>query len=175
VKPTPYEWIVTGVSFPFVALVTWLDAVCFFELGYGTRLLGACFYLLSVAIFLRNRWSRVIAASSLTWLLVILPGVRWNYEKSFYVDARSLTSGMAASEVRQIMKPYLEVSEGGVLVDGEGRVSYRPSGEEQQWQPWAPYPGKGMIFLHSVIGWTDHCEVRLDPQGRVQDIEIEKD
>ena len=54
-------------------------------------------------------------------------------------------------------------------------VNYHPTVEEQQWLPRAPDPEEGMIFLHCALGWTDHCEVRLDLRGRVRDIYIEKD
>jgi hypothetical protein len=143
--------------------VSWLDAACYFGLGYPLRWLVAGLYLALVGVLLRNRASRVIAGGSALWMLVVLPEVRWDHAKSFYVDVRRLERGMTSAEVREIMAPYLELG-----------VDYHPTAEEE-WLPRAPDPEEGMIFLHSAIGWTDHCEVRLDPSGRVRDISIEKD
>jgi hypothetical protein len=89
--------------------------------------------------------------------------VRWNYVKSFYVDARRLEPGMREEEVREIMAPYLEV----------GRT-YQPTAQEREW--WMPpRPSEGMLFVHSPEGWTDHCEVELDGKGKAREIHIEKD
>lgn len=164
------------LSLVFVTVVTLLDATCCFEGSfYPLRFLATGIYLISpVMVFIQRRPVRAMVAGSVIWALLILPSVRWNHDKSFYVDARSLEIGMSSSEVLQVMKPYLEVREGAAF-DGEGNLIYRPPTEEQQWPPWALYPGRGWIFLHSVIGWTDHCEVWFDGEGRVRDIAIEKD
>ncbi|NOT31950.1 MAG: hypothetical protein HOP15_16005 [Planctomycetes bacterium] len=162
--PAVAIWGVTLFSLAFVAFVSWLDALCILELWFPLRFFALAFYLLSTLAFLRWRTTRVIAAGSVGWMLVFLPQVRWNEVKSFYVDARRIESGMTASEVRQIMARHMEVG-----------VSYHPTPKEQDWLPRPPDPTKGMIFLHSVVGWTDHCEVWLDSGGRVRDIHIEKD
>ena len=166
---------VTLFSLFFVVLVSWLDAGCFFEIGYPLRLMAAGIYVaLPIAVFLRSRQVQGIVLISVIWILVILPYVRWTHEKSFYVDARRISLGMTVGEVRQIMKPYLEVRD-GVAFDGAGHIVYRPTADEEQWMPWLQYAGKGAIFLHSVGGWSDNCEVWYGPEERVCSIRIEKD
>ena len=163
--------IVSGI---FVAFVSLLDASCFFEISYQLRLLFVTFYLIFMAIALRSRQVQAAAACSVIWTLGVLPGIRWNHEKAFYVDARRIEVGMTDARVREIMKPYIEIRR-GMAYDGDGRVVYRPTGEEQQWEPWTERPADVMLFLHSIAGWSDSCEVQLSPNGRVRRIHIEKD
>ncbi len=43
----------------------------------------------------------------LMWLL-LLPSMRWNTLKAFYIDCANIQQGMTLSEVRQRMTPYVE-------------------------------------------------------------------
>ena len=43
----------------------------------------------------------------LMWLL-LLPSMRWNTLKSFYIDCANIQQGMTLSEARQRMAPYVE-------------------------------------------------------------------
>lgn len=161
-KPDVLFWIVAFLSSASVVAISWLDAGCFFEIGTPLRWLVAAGYLAFAWPLLLNLRGRVVAGVAMLWMLGILPQVRWNHVKSFYVDARRLETGMGEADVREIMAPYLEV----------GRT-YQPTAEEQEsWMP--PHPSGGMLFIHSPQGWTDHCEVELD-QGRALLIHIEKD
>ena len=163
-KPDALFWIMAILSVPCLVAASLLDATCFFEISYELRLLVAMGYVLFAWPLLLSLQGRVVIGSALLWMLVILPQVRWNYVKAFYVDARRLSVGMEATEVRAIMEPYLELG-----------ATYLPTSEEQKWLPLPPDPRYAMIFIHSAIGWTDHCEVRLDAGGKVRNIHIEKD
>jgi hypothetical protein len=151
------------LSLAFVAGVSWLDATCFFELGYFLRWFVGAIYLALAWPLLRNMPGRRIAASSLIWMLVVLPQVRWNHAKSFYVDALRLARGMTVDEVRAIMDPHMELG-----VD-------ELSPEESSWVGEIPDPREALVFFHCAIGWTDHCKVRLDAAGRARQILIVKD
>ena len=161
-KPDVFFWIMALLSGPYLAAISWLDAACFFELGTPLRWFVAAGY--PGLALLGSLHGRAVAGVGLLWMLVILPQVRWNHAKSFYVDARRLELGMNAAEVREIMAPHLEV----------GRT-YQPTSEEQEWGLAAPDPSERMLFIHCVSGWTDQCEVELDEQGRARAIHIEKD
>lgn len=149
----------------FVGFVSWLDAICFLEIWYGLRFLAVAVYLISpILVFMRSSAIRVITACSVIWMLLVLPSVRWNREKSFYVDARRIEFGMTAAQAREIMADYLELG-----------ANFLPTLEEQEWLPLPPDPRYKIIFLHSAIGWSDHCAVMFDAQGKVRTIRIEKD
>ena len=49
-----------------------------------------------------------LTGSLLVWLLV-LPSVRWNPLKSFYIDCANIQRGMSLVAARQVMAPYVEV------------------------------------------------------------------
>jgi len=161
-RPSFLAWVLAFPSLAFVAGVTWLDATCFFEIAYPLRWLAAAVYMGLALPLLRNTPGRVLVAASLLWMLVVLPQVRWDHAKSFYVDARRLARGMTAAEVRAIMEPHMEL----------GVDEFTP--EELSWIGETPTSDR-LIFLHCALGWTDHCEVRLDAQGRAREILIEKD
>lgn len=162
-EPALRAGIVAVMSLFFVAGATWLDWTCFFELAYPLRWFFGATYLAFVWPLLRGKPSRVIAATSLIWMLAVLPQVRWNHAKSFYVDARRLARGMTVDEVRAIMDPHMELG-----VD-------ELSPEERSWVGATPDPRDELVFLHCAIGWTDHCEVVLDERGRAREILIVKD
>ena len=163
-KPDAVFWIVALLAAACLVAVSLLDAACFFEIG-GTpqRCIVAAGYVAFTWPLLLSPHGRAVLGIALLWMLVVLPQVRWNHIKSFYVDARRLEPGMQETEVREIMAPYLEV----------GRT-YQPTPEEQDWGL-AADPRENMLFIHSALGWTDHCEVKLDEQGRARAIHIEKD
>ena len=163
-KPDVLFWIVAAYSLVVVACVSWLDAWCFFEFWNPLRWGVAAIYLTLALPLLSSKPSRAVVCGSLIWMLALLPQMRWNHAKSFYVDARRLELGMESAEVRKIMAPHLELG-----------ATYHPTSEEQEWLPLPPDPRYAMIFIHCAIGWTDHCEVRLDAGGRVRNIHIEKD
>jgi hypothetical protein len=158
-----HTWLVLLITLPYLAVVTFGDVTCFFELWYPLRWLFAAYYVMLVAALVRQPAGKWIAGTALVWTLLVLPQVRWNHSKSFYVDARRLRTGMSVAEVRGIMSPHLELG------------AFEPTREEQGWLPSTPDPADALIFLHCPLGWTDHCEVRMDPHGRVRDIHIEKD
>lgn len=162
--PAILAWIVAAYSLVFVAGVSWLDAGCFFELWYPLRWGVAAVYLTLALPLLSTKSGRTVACGSLIWMLALLPQMRWNHAKSFYVDARRLELGMEAAEVRKIMAPHLELG-----------VTWHPTSEEREWLPLPPDPRYAMMFIHCAIGWTDHCEVKLDAAGKVRKINIVKD
>jgi len=158
-----FTWAMAAYSLAFVAGVSWLDATCFFEIAYPLRWFAAALYLGLAWPIVGSTASRAIVTASLLWMLAMLPDTRWNHAKSFYVDARRLARGMTVDEVRAIMDPHMEL----------GVDEFTP--EELSWIVDAPTSSDRLIFLHCALGWTDHCEVRLDARGRVRDILIEKD
>jgi hypothetical protein len=162
-EPALLAWILGVLSLVFVAGASWLDSTCFFELAYPLRWFIGAIYLGIAWPLLRSKPSRVIAAISLLWMLAVLPQLRWNHAKSFYVDARRLARGMTMDEVRAIMDPHMELG-----VD-------ELSPEERSWVGEAPDPQDALVFLHCALGWTDHCEVLFDSQGRAREILIVKD
>lgn len=89
-------------------LMTWLDVNTLFV--YLPRLvlyLGVCVVILP---FVRGKYWRIkisLAGVLLAWLL-ILPSVRWNTLKSFYIDCAQLRPGMTLAAARQVMAPYVE-------------------------------------------------------------------
>jgi hypothetical protein len=141
--------------------ITLLDVMCVLELAFELRWALALGWVLFAWPLLLTVRGRAVLGIGLLWMLAILPQVRWNYIKSFYVDARRLEPGMGEVEVREIMAPYLEV----------GRM-YQPTAEEREY--WVTLHS-GMLFIHSPEGWTDHCEVELDGLRRARAIHIEKD
>jgi hypothetical protein len=158
-----HTWLVALITLPYVAFVTYGDVTCFLELWYPLRWLFAAYYVMLVAWLARRPAGKWIAGIALAWMLLVLPQVRWNDVKTFYVDARRLRTGMTVAEVRGIMSPHLELG------------AFEATREERGWLPITPDPADALIFLHSPLGWTDHCEVRLDARGRVSEIGITKD
>jgi hypothetical protein len=148
-----HTWLVLLITLPYMALVTYGDVTCFLELWYPLRWLFAAYYVMLVAGLARRPAGKWIAGVALAWMLLVLPQVRWNHSKSFYVDARRLRTGMSVVEVRGIMATYFEQ---GAL----GAVSH---------------PDDRLVYLPSPDGLADECEVRFDSRGGVRDIVIQKD
>jgi hypothetical protein len=94
-----------------LVLLTWLDVNNFFlYLPRGLLYLGVCALLFP---FVRGKYWRVkisLTGVLLAWLL-ILPSVRWNTLKSFYLDCSHLQPGMALAAARQVMAPYVEADD----------------------------------------------------------------
>lgn len=70
--------------------------------------LGACALVLP---FMPGKYWQIkigLTGILLVWLLV-LPSVRWNTLKSFYIDCANIQRGMALAQARQMMAPYVEV------------------------------------------------------------------
>lgn len=161
------SWLLIWIAVVYVILVSLLDAGCFFELGFGLRFVAIGFLLISPIIaFVRIRAVKRVVVSSVIWMLV-LPYVRWNEAKAFFVDARRLELGMSASEAREVMRDYLEFGK-----------DYVPTAEERQdvWMPLPPDPRYAIVFLSALPApeWPDQCEVRFDAQGHVSRIDVEK-
>jgi hypothetical protein len=162
-KPDLLFWILAPLSGACVVAITWLDADCSFEGSFHPlRWILALGYVLFARPLLMTKPGRAVLGAGLLWMLVILPQVRWNHVKSFYVDARRLELGIGEAEVRESMAAHFEV----------GRTD-QPTAEEQEWCV-PSHPCEEMLFIHSPEDWADRCEVELDRQGRVRAIHIEK-
>jgi hypothetical protein len=89
-------------------LLTWLDMNNF--LLYLPRWL---LYLAACALVLLfvpgKHWQIKLGLTGilLVWLL-ILPSLRWNTLKSFYIDCANIQRGMTLTEARKVMAPYVE-------------------------------------------------------------------
>ncbi len=151
------------VTTVFVLGVSLLDFGLFFE-AEPIRWLLAAVYLMFVAGLVRwsgRGWILVLAACA--WTVVVLPRVRWNDGKSFYLDAHRLRIGMTVEQVRELMAPHLEL--GGNYVRSE----------DDWWVPTLEeYPPGTLVFFHSPRGWIDHGKVTTH-DGVVTAIEIVKD
>lgn len=69
--------------------------------------LGACALVLP---FVPGKYWQIkigLTGILLVWLLV-LPSVRWNMLKSFYIDCANIQRGMSLAEARKVMAPYVE-------------------------------------------------------------------
>jgi hypothetical protein len=92
-----------------LVLLTELDVNnIFLYLPRAALYVGVCVLLFP---FVRGRYWRIKAGLTsvlLAWLL-ILPFVRWNTLKSFYIDCAQLRPGMTLTAARQIMATYVEV------------------------------------------------------------------
>ncbi|HSD83123.1 MAG TPA: hypothetical protein VLG46_04665, partial [Anaerolineae bacterium] len=69
--------------------------------------LGACALVLP---FVPGKYWQIkigLTGILLVWLLV-LPSVRWNTLKSFYIDCANIQRGMSLAEARKVMAPYVE-------------------------------------------------------------------
>jgi hypothetical protein len=69
--------------------------------------LGACALVLP---FVPGKYWQIktgLTGILLVWLL-ILPSVRWNTLKSFYIDCANIQRGMTLAAARQVMAPYME-------------------------------------------------------------------
>ena len=96
------------IALTVAGLLTLMDrAVMFIYFPYW---LFAAFFalLLGISYFIAPRPVRfVVFVLVVAWLLV-LPSVRWNYLKSFYIDADRLQAGMTLTEAQTIMQPYVQ-------------------------------------------------------------------
>jgi hypothetical protein len=88
--------------------LTWLDVSGFFL--YLPRWL---LYLVACALLfplVPGRYWPIktgLTAILLVWLL-LLPSIRWNTLKSFYIDCANIQRGMTIAAARQVMAPYVE-------------------------------------------------------------------
>ncbi len=145
---------------PYLVIISWLDAALFFEAFPIRLLLGFLWVLLGVT------WARKTPASLLMigvialWTAAILPGVRWNHGKAFYIDAHRIKRGMNVEEVRHLMAPYIDVDR-----------DLTP--KEQEMMLWPKARSNRMMFLHTTM-FADTCAVHFR-DGLVVDVDIQKD
>ena len=128
-----------------------------------SRLVIVAIWLLFFFVLRSNALSRSVLAVGLVWMVLVLPQVRWNHSKSFYIDAHRISRGMTTQEVREIMAPHQEL---GVYEPLPGEADWLPS-VDSYWED-------TLVFFHCPLGWTDHCEV-IFRRDRVARVNIVKD
>ena len=69
----------------------------------GPELPAAALFSLA---FQRRSPARWVAILLLCGWTLVLPSIRWNFKKSFYIDCKGIESGMALKEVRNRMAGY---------------------------------------------------------------------
>jgi hypothetical protein len=147
-----------------LALMTWLDANNFFlYLPRAALYVGVCVLLLP---FVRGRYWRIkagLAGVLLAWLL-ILPSVRWNMLKSFYIDRARLRPGMTVTAARQVMAPYVEIER-----PTDTYTAYMPGVAETPEEH-----NSRLIFIPEETASADWCVVYPD-NGQVKAAVISPD
>jgi hypothetical protein len=96
------------IALTVAGLLTLMDrAVMFVYLPYW---LFAAFFalLLGISYFIAPRPARFVVFMLVVAWLLVLPAVRWNHLKSFYIDADRLQAGMTLTEAQAIMQPYVQ-------------------------------------------------------------------
>lgn len=80
--------------FAAFAAVAWWAVAGIVIAGFGSRLLR------------RTSVPRIAALAVLALWLVVLPFIRWNVVKSFYIDCNGITPGASVEEVKRMMSGY---------------------------------------------------------------------
>jgi hypothetical protein len=138
-----------------IALASWLDATGFFEQVMPLPVFGAGLILFLTPICWSEqrrprRWAPLVLTAG---YLLALPGIRWDREKAFFIDARGIELGMSEGDVRRIMEPYLELG-----------TERRITGDDVDWFPF-PAPAAGRLYYTPEAGSYHWCEVSLDRRG----------
>lgn len=147
-----------------LALLTWLDASNFFlYLPRWLLYLGAC--ALIFPLVPGKFWQIKLGLTSLllVWLL-LLPSVRWNTLKSFYLDCANIQRGMTLVAARQVMAPYVEVER-----PMDTYTAYMPGVDETPEEH-----NSRLIFIPAGTDSADWCVVYPD-NGQVKAAVISPD
>jgi hypothetical protein len=62
----------------------------------------------------------------LVWI-VILPYIRWDRTKSFFIDAHQVRVGMTEVQARETMKPYFEFRDRDMVSPYGERIAFKPN------------------------------------------------